>query len=110
MEPDVMPTIVSIGRADDIAPGTAKRFDVEGHRIAIVRCDDTFYALGDTCTHADYSLSEGEVDCDERTIECWKHGSLFSLETGEALTLPATRPTPVYDVVVDDGDLRLVIS
>jgi 3-phenylpropionate/trans-cinnamate dioxygenase ferredoxin subunit len=110
MEPEVMATTVSLGRADDIAPGTAKRFEVDGHRIAVVRCDDDFYAIGDTCTHADYSLSEGEVDCDERTVECWKHGALFSLESGEALTLPATRPTPVYDVVVEDGDLRVVIS
>jgi len=111
MEPEVMPTTVSLGRADEIAPGTAKRFEVDGHRIAIIRCDDAFYAIGDTCTHADYSLAEGEVDCEERTLECWKHGSLFSLENGEALTLPATRATPVYDVVVDDdGDLRVVIS
>jgi 3-phenylpropionate/trans-cinnamate dioxygenase ferredoxin subunit len=105
-----MPTTVKLGRADDIAPGTAKRFDVDGHHIAIVRCDDDFYAIGDTCTHADFSLAEGEVDCDERTIECWKHGSLFSLETGEPLTLPATRPEPVYDVVVQDGELQVVIS
>jgi 3-phenylpropionate/trans-cinnamate dioxygenase ferredoxin subunit len=109
-EPDAMPTTLELGRADDIAPGTAKRFEVDGHRIAIVRCGDDFYAIGDVCTHADYSLSEGDVDCDERTIECWKHGSLFSLETGEALTLPATRPEPVYDVVVEDGELQVVIS
>jgi 3-phenylpropionate/trans-cinnamate dioxygenase ferredoxin component len=105
-----MPTTVSLCRADDIAPNTAKRFDVDGHQIAVVRCDDDFYAIGDTCTHADYSLSEGEVDCEERTVECWKHGALFSLENGEALTLPATRPTPVYEVVVVDGDLQVVIS
>ena len=105
-----MPTVVALGRADDIAPGTARRFDVDGHAVSIVRIDDDFYAIGDTCTHADYSLSEGEIDPDERAIECWKHGAMFSLETGEALTLPATRATPVYDVVVDDGELRLVID
>jgi 3-phenylpropionate/trans-cinnamate dioxygenase ferredoxin subunit len=75
-----------------------------------VRIDDDFYAMGDTWTHADYTLAEGEVDSEEQTVECWKHGALFSLETGEALTLPATRPTPVYEVVVDDGDLQVVIT
>jgi 3-phenylpropionate/trans-cinnamate dioxygenase ferredoxin subunit len=109
-EPEAVATTVMLGRVDDVAPDTAKRFDVDGHRIAIVRCGDDFYAIGDTCTHADYSLSEGEVDCDERTVECWKHGALFSLETGEALTLPATRPTPVYEVVVDGDDLLVVIT
>jgi len=104
-----MTSTVTLCRADDIVPCSSKRFDVDGHRIAIVRIDDEFYAVGDKCSHADYSLSEGEVDCDEQTIECWKHGSLFDLRTGEALTLPATRPVPVYELVVDDGDLRVVI-
>jgi 3-phenylpropionate/trans-cinnamate dioxygenase ferredoxin subunit len=103
-------TTLDLGRADDIAPGTSKRFVIDGHRIAVVRIDDDFYAIGDTCTHADYSLAEGEIDCEERTVECWKHGALFSLETGEALTLPATRPTPVYEVFVADGELQVVIT
>ena len=90
-------------------PGTADRFVVEGHKIALVRIEDAYYAIGDVCTHADFLLSDGEVDCDERTIECWKHGALFSVETGEALTLPATRPTPVYDVVVEHGEVLVVL-
>lgn len=105
-----MTTSYVLARADDIEPGTAKRFEVDGHKIAIIRIGDDFYALGDTCSHANFSLSEGEVDPEECTIECWKHGSLFDVRTGEALTLPATRPVPTYDVVVEDGDLRVVIS
>jgi 3-phenylpropionate/trans-cinnamate dioxygenase ferredoxin subunit len=89
--------------ASEIEPGTARRFDVGGHRIALIRCDDDFYAIGDRCTHADISLSEGDVYCDERELECWKHGSTFSLVTGEPQSLPATRPTPVYEVEVVDG-------
>ena len=57
--------------------------------------------IGDQCSHADVSLSEGEVDVDECTIECPKHGSEFALETGEALTLPALKPVPTYEVTVD---------
>ena len=89
--------------------GTADRFDVDGHRIALIRIEDTYYAIGNVCTHADFLLSDGEVDCAERTVECWKHGALFSIETGEALTLPATRATPVYEVVVEDGDVKVVL-
>ena len=43
--------------------------------------------------------------CDEREIECWKHGSTFALATGEPQALPATQPVPVYDVTVRDGDV-----
>jgi 3-phenylpropionate/trans-cinnamate dioxygenase ferredoxin subunit len=95
---------------DDVASGSARRFDVGRHRIAVVRIDDAVYAIGDTCTHQNISLSEGDVDSEERTIECWKHGSEFSLETGEALTLPATRPEPVYDVRVDGGQIVVVLD
>jgi 3-phenylpropionate/trans-cinnamate dioxygenase ferredoxin subunit len=88
---------------DDVAPGTARRFDVGEHRIALVRIGDDFYAVGDRCSHADYSLSEGEIWADEKEIECWKHGSTFSLETGEPQSLPATRPVPVYKVDLEGG-------
>ncbi len=93
---------------EELAPGSARRFDVDGLRIAVVRIGDDVYAIGDRCTHQDISLSEGEVDVEERTIECWKHGSQFDLVTGEPTSLPATKPTPVYDVSVLDG--RVVIG
>ena len=95
---------------DDLKPLDPARFDIGQHRICMVRIDDDVYALGDTCSHQNISLSEGEVDADERTIECWKHGSTFSLETGEALILPATRPVPVYEVRVDGGDIVVVVD
>jgi len=101
---------VTLCALDDVASGSARRFDVGRHRIVVVRIDDAVYAIGDTCTHQNISLSEGDVDTEERTIECWKHGSEFSLETGEALTLPATRPEPVYDVRVDGGQIVVVLD
>ena len=76
--------------------------------VAVVRIDDDVYAIGDVCSHADVSLSEGEVWCDERELECPKHGSAFSLVTGEPTTLPATQPVPVYDAVVVDGQVIVV--
>ena len=82
---------------DDLASGTARKFDVDGMAIAVVRIGDDVYAIGDVCSHANVSLSEGEVFTDEREIECPQHGSTFSLTTGEACTLPATQPVPVFD-------------
>ena len=101
---------VALCPLDEVPSGTTRRFEVEGHEIAVVRLDDRVYAIGDVCSHQRVSLSEGEVDADERTIECWKHGSEFSLETGEALSLPATRPVPVYDARVDDGQIVVVFD
>jgi 3-phenylpropionate/trans-cinnamate dioxygenase ferredoxin subunit len=86
-----------------IEPGVPHRLMVGDVPVVLVRIDDDVYAIGDTCSHAEVSLSGGEVYCDEREIECPKHGSVFSLETGVPSTLPATVPVPVFDVSVD-GD------
>ena len=95
---------------DDLAPGTATRFLVGGRAIAVVRLGDDVYAIGDRCSHQDVSLSEGEVHEDTCELECWKHGSTFSLKTGEPSSLPATRPVPVYTVTIVGGDVVVAPS
>ena len=94
---------------DELTDGAARRFDVAGVRLAVVRIDDDVYVIGDRCSHADVSLSEGEVDPDDRTLECWKHGSTFSLVDGHPTCLPATKPVPAYEARVVDGDVEVVL-
>jgi 3-phenylpropionate/trans-cinnamate dioxygenase ferredoxin subunit len=102
--------IVKAGRFDELAPGTAKQVLSGEHRIAVVRIDDDVYAIGDRCSHQDVSLAEGEVLCDERQLECWKHGSAFSLVDGTPQALPATKPVPVYEARVVDGEIEVVVD
>jgi 3-phenylpropionate/trans-cinnamate dioxygenase ferredoxin component len=93
-------------RLSGLKPGEPVRVVLSGVPVALVRLEDgAVHAVGDTCTHAEVSLSEGEVeDC---AIECWLHGSTFDLRTGEPLSLPAIRPVPVFPVTVE-GDEVLV--
>ena len=93
----------------DVEPDSAKRVDVAGLRLAVVRIGDDWYAIADRCSHADESLSEGDVWAEEREIECPKHGSTFSLLTGEPQTLPATRSVPIYEVRVVGDKVMLVL-
>jgi len=102
-------TEVRLCAVGDVAPGSARRFDVEGRRLCAVRLGDDWYVIGDECSHADYSLAEGDVWADECEIECPKHGSTFSLATGEPQTLPATQPVPVYGTRVDGDDVMVTI-
>ncbi len=89
----------------DLVDGGVRRFDVDGHDLAVIRLGGDVYVLGDRCSHADVSLSEGEVFADECAIECPKHGSEFDLVTGEPRSLPAVRPVPTYAARVEDGDV-----
>jgi 3-phenylpropionate/trans-cinnamate dioxygenase ferredoxin subunit len=101
---------VALCAKDELAAGEARRFDVAGHRIALVRIGDEFHAIDDECSHEDYSLAEGEVWADECQIECPRHGSTFDLLTGEPCSLPATRPVAVYPVEVSpDGTVSVVL-
>jgi 3-phenylpropionate/trans-cinnamate dioxygenase ferredoxin subunit len=99
-----------VGPLEELAPGTARVVVLEGARIALVRIDDDVYAIGDVCSHQDVSLAEGEVRGDDREIECWKHGSTFSLVDGQPQSLPATRPVPVYEARVVDGQIEVSVG
>ena len=94
---------------DELADGEARRFDVDGHRIALVRIGDEFHAIGDRCSHANYSLSEGQVWAEDCAIECPKHYSKFDLRTGQPDVFPATQPVPVYEVVLGDSEVAVVL-
>ena len=94
----------------DLEPATARRFTVDGRRLAVVRIDDTVYVIGDRCSHAEASLAEGDIDVETLQVECPKHGAAFSLVTGAAETLPATKPVPTYVTRVADGDVFVEVS
>ncbi|WP_243225798.1 non-heme iron oxygenase ferredoxin subunit [Microbacterium sp. CIAB417] len=90
----------------ELEPDTPRRVELDGVPIAIVLdSEGTVHAIGDTCTHGDISLSEGFVEGD--TLECWAHGSAFSLCTGKPLNLPAFEPVPVYIVEIDGDDVLI---
>ena len=78
-----------------------KKVSINGEDICLTRIGDEVFAINDTCTHSEASLSEGDVT--DFKIECWLHGAEFDLRTGEALTLPANIAVKTYPVnIVDD--------
>jgi 3-phenylpropionate/trans-cinnamate dioxygenase ferredoxin subunit len=83
----------------DLEEDVPLRAELHGTPISVVRTEGEVFAVNDICSHANVSLSEGEVeDCQ---IECWLHGSSFDLRTGKPSGLPATRPIPVYPVKIE---------
>ena len=88
--------------------GEGVRVEIGEHRIAMFRVGQVIYAIGDRCSHAEASLSEGELfDYD---VECPRHGSEFDIRTGEPKSLPATRPVPVYRTSIVDDEVFLEIA
>jgi len=104
-------TLRSVCSVADVPVGTALRVDVDGREIDVVNLGDgEVRALDAVCSHEQYYLDEGEVDVEERTIECPKHGSVFDLDTGIPRALPATRPVAVYEARIDDDDILIEVE
>lgn len=98
-----------VGAFADLPDGAATRVEIDGVPVAVVRIGNDVFAVNDICSHANVSLSSGEVWCAEREIECPRHGSTFSLVDGAAQTLPATQPIAVYPVEVVDGRVLVTV-
>ena len=102
-------TIKQVGSIDEIEPGTARVVDAGGQSIALCRlANGELYAIENRCTHDDGPLGEGELDGDR--IECPRHGALFDVTTGRAVTLPAIGKVRCYAVEVADGQVQIDVD
>ena len=96
--------LVKACKTDQLKPGEAIRLNLTPP-IAIYRLNDAFYATEDTCSHAQSSLSAGDIDLEECTVECPYHASLFDIRTGHALSLPASKPVRTYPVTIEGDEV-----
>lgn len=99
---------LNAGPLADLAGDSGVRIVDGDTAVALFRVGDGVHAISDRCSHAEASLSEGEVFGDE--VECPRHGAAFDLRTGKALTLPATKPVAVYATEVRDGNVFIEMS
>jgi 3-phenylpropionate/trans-cinnamate dioxygenase ferredoxin component len=102
-----MENYVDVAAVEEIPEGEGCCYEIDGHAIAIFCDEGTFYAVSDTCTHEEYSLSAGFVW--DHTVECPKHGARFDLATGEVLSLPATVSVESYPVEVRDRRILVAV-
>jgi 3-phenylpropionate/trans-cinnamate dioxygenase ferredoxin subunit len=95
---------VTIAPTTAIKPGELAAFDVEGVRIAVANADGRYFAIDDTCTHEQCSLS-AEGTLEGTVVTCGCHGAQFDVTTGAVLAPPAPEPVKAYPLRVDNGSL-----
>ncbi len=102
-------TVEQVGSVEEIEPGTARVVEVAGQSIALCRVENgDLYAIENRCTHDDGPLGEGELEGDR--IECPRHGALFDVTTGRAVTLPAIGKVRCFAVSVADGQVQIEVE
>jgi len=96
---------------DELPVGEARRFVIGEEQICVVNLGDAgIRAVGDLCSHAEAWLHEGDVEIEDETIECPRHGSAFDLNSGAPRSLPATSPVPAYTVEVVGNDVLIEVN
>jgi 3-phenylpropionate/trans-cinnamate dioxygenase ferredoxin subunit len=96
---------VRVASLSEVPEGELLAVEAEGKRVCLAHVEGEVYAFADNCSHRDFPLSNGEVDPDDCSITCEWHGARFDIRTGAALSLPATRPIPVYPARVEGDDV-----
>jgi ethylbenzene dioxygenase ferredoxin component len=94
---------------DELKPGQMRRFELDDlPPIALYNIEGTFHATADTCTHAQASLTEGDLEGDE--VVCPVHFGAFHVPSGRALCFPAVEDLRTYPVHVGRGDVHVELS
>ena len=102
--------IIEVCSLSELPPGATRIVEWEDLEIGVFNCNGEIYAIEDRCSHDNGPLAEGELDPENCTVECPRHGSLFDLRTGNPKTLPAYVPVDTFPVVVEDDVIKLEVD
>jgi nitrite reductase/ring-hydroxylating ferredoxin subunit len=96
-----------IGTVKELADAPLHEVTIDDKKILIAKAGNTFFAIGNVCTHNGCRLSGGKLEGE--TVRCPCHGSGFSIRTGEAVHGPAKAPVPVYRITMQKDELFIEI-
>ena len=103
--------LVRLCGVTEVAEGEVRRFEIDARPFAVANLgEEGFRVIDAICSHAHYFLDEGELDVEEQTIECPKHGSTFDLNSCRPRTLPATQPVEAFAVKVQDDEVLIEVA
>ena len=104
----VEPEFQQVATVADVPLDSVKAVTLDGLPLLIVHTEDGIYALENRCSHAEEPLECGRVKYG--WIACPAHGARFDLETGEALTPPATTSIRTYRTRLDGDAISVAVG
>ncbi len=90
---------------DQLAEGTPRRVQVNGHPVLLYRSDNRILAVSAVCSHAGGPLDEGKFE--GMCVQCPWHDSVFDLRTGSVVHGPATYNQPNYETRTMNGQIQV---
>jgi 3-phenylpropionate/trans-cinnamate dioxygenase ferredoxin component len=98
---------VQICNESELAEGSITAFHTKYGAVAVAKSGGKIFAFEEKCSHANVSLATGHIESE--VVVCKAHGARFDLNTGNALSLPATGPIETYPVSIHDGMIEIDI-
>ncbi|OGB95041.1 MAG: hypothetical protein A3G35_10605 [candidate division NC10 bacterium RIFCSPLOWO2_12_FULL_66_18] len=102
-----MAAFIKVATTSELAPGQAKKVEVQGKAIALFNLGGSYHAIDDTCTHRGGPLSEGQVQGD--VVTCPWHGAKFKVTSGEVLGPPARAGVASYPTRITGSDIEVEV-
>ena len=102
-----MAAFIKVATTNELAPGQAKKVEVNGKTIALFNLGGSYHAIDDTCTHRGGPLSEGQVQGD--VVTCPWHGAKFKVTSGEVLGPPARAGVASYPTRITGSDIEVEV-
>ncbi len=102
-----MAAFIKVATTNELAPGQAKKVEVNGKTIALFNLGGSYHAIDNTCTHRGGPLSEGDVD--GQVVTCPWHGATFNVTSGEVLSPPARAGVASYRTRVNGSDIEVEV-
>lgn len=96
-----MAEFIAVAQTSEVADPGSLLLEVDERLIVLIHAAGHWYALDDVCTHDGGPLSDGPLDAIEGSIACPRHGAKFDIKSGDALTMPAIKPTASHEVKVE---------
>ena len=100
-----------VGAVDDFTHHKGKEVKIGARQIAVVRDNDSFFAVKNICPHAAEQLHFGKVEEIEGrlAIKCPAHGWCFALDDGQSIMVGIESRVASYPTKVEDGRVLIGI-
>ena len=102
-----MTTFSNVAEKKDVPAEGAISVTAGGQTIALFFVGGQYYAIGNTCTHREGPLCEGEID--GTTVTCPWHGARFDITNGKHLGPPAPSSVACYRTRVTGESIEIEI-
>ncbi len=95
---------ILVGKTSDIPSGEMLKVESEGKEILVANENGNYFAMDDTCTHQNASLSEGTLE--GSTVTCPWHGSTWDCKSGKLIAFASElKDLASYKVIVESDNI-----